>query len=86
MNLVWSYLGIGAEAKILQDFKARHVDEPLWHALIQASGKLVLIDKLLPKLKQSGHKACLHLPLPLAFPSTPWCQCVSTLVLLCVCE
>ena len=27
-------------------------------ALVQSSGKMVLIAKLLPKLKASGHKVC----------------------------
>ena len=30
--------------------------DPVVQAMIQASGKFVLLDKLLPKLKQSGHK------------------------------
>ena len=46
----------GAEHQIVQDFQLRHPDQPLYNALIQASGKLVLIDKLLPKLKENGHK------------------------------
>lgn len=46
----------GAEHQIVQDFQVRHPDQPLYNALIQASGKLVLIDKLLPKLKENGHK------------------------------
>ena len=40
----------------MSDYKLRHPDQPQWNALIQASGKLVLIDKLLPKLKDGGHK------------------------------
>ena len=46
----------GAELKILDDFKARYPGRPFTDALIQASGKLVLIDKLLPKLKEKGHR------------------------------
>ena len=46
----------GAEHQIVQDFQLRHPNQPLYNALIQASGKLVLIDKLLPKLKENGHK------------------------------
>lgn len=47
---------VGAELQIVTDFKVRHPGQPVAGALIQASGKLVLIDKLLPKLKEKGHK------------------------------
>ena len=50
------YLCVGAEQQIVSDFKARHPGRHTAGALIQASGKLVLIDKLLPKLKEKGHK------------------------------
>jgi len=46
----------GAEQQIVQKFQARHPEVPVTRALVQASGKMVLIDKLLFKLKQSGHK------------------------------
>lgn len=50
----------GAEEQIISEFKALHPEkneEDLQlFSLIQASGKLVLIDKLLPKLRQDGHK------------------------------
>ena len=46
----------GAEQKIVADWQAEKPAEPVFNSLIQASGKLVLIDKLLPKLKESGHK------------------------------
>lgn len=46
----------GAEQKIVADWQAERPTEPVTHSLVQASGKLVLIDKLLPKLKESGHK------------------------------
>ncbi|KAG8570771.1 hypothetical protein GDO81_011410 [Engystomops pustulosus] len=53
------YLINGAEEKILEEFKEAHngdlPDFPL-QAMIQAAGKLVLIDKLLPKLKAGGHR------------------------------
>ncbi|XP_024124936.1 chromodomain-helicase-DNA-binding protein 6 isoform X4 [Oryzias melastigma] len=52
------YLITGAEEKILESFKKSHAadqDFPL-QAMIQAAGKLVLIDKLLPKLLAGGHK------------------------------
>ena len=43
---------------IVADFQRQHSDQPLSNVLIQASGKLVLINKLLPKLKENGHKVC----------------------------
>ena len=46
----------GAEHKIVSDWQAQRPTEAVYKSLIQASGKLVLIDKLLPKLKESGHK------------------------------
>ncbi|KAG8442016.1 hypothetical protein GDO86_010983 [Hymenochirus boettgeri] len=53
------YLINGAEEKILEEFRELHCgdlpDFPL-QAMIQAAGKLVLIDKLLPKLKAGGHR------------------------------
>uniref|UniRef100_A0A8D2Q5P6 Chromodomain helicase DNA binding protein 8 n=1 Tax=Varanus komodoensis TaxID=61221 RepID=A0A8D2Q5P6_VARKO len=54
------YLINGAEEKILTEFRdscLHHVphDFPL-QAMVRSSGKLVLIDKLLPKLKAGGHK------------------------------
>uniref|UniRef100_A0A8C2UE24 Chromodomain helicase DNA binding protein 6 n=1 Tax=Coturnix japonica TaxID=93934 RepID=A0A8C2UE24_COTJA len=53
------YLINGAEEKILEDFRKTHSPEApdfQLQAMIQAAGKLVLIDKLLPKLKAGGHK------------------------------
>uniref|UniRef100_A0A7N6BYK1 DNA helicase n=1 Tax=Anabas testudineus TaxID=64144 RepID=A0A7N6BYK1_ANATE len=53
------YLITGAEEKILESFKKSHSpDAPDFQlqAMIQAAGKLVLIDKLLPKLLAGGHK------------------------------
>uniref|UniRef100_A0A674MUQ3 Chromodomain helicase DNA binding protein 6 n=1 Tax=Takifugu rubripes TaxID=31033 RepID=A0A674MUQ3_TAKRU len=53
------YLITGAEEKILESFRKSYspdaVDFQL-QAMIQAAGKLVLIDKLLPKLLAGGHK------------------------------
>ena len=40
----------------MSDWQIHRPTEPVSNSLIQASGKLVLIDKLLPKLKESGHK------------------------------
>ncbi|KAM9483665.1 chromodomain-helicase-DNA-binding protein 6 isoform 2-T2 [Clarias gariepinus] len=53
------YLITGAEEKILDSFRKNHnPDAPDFQlqAMIQAAGKLVLIDKLLPKLIAGGHK------------------------------
>uniref|UniRef100_A0A8C2ZWA0 Chromodomain helicase DNA binding protein 7 n=1 Tax=Cyclopterus lumpus TaxID=8103 RepID=A0A8C2ZWA0_CYCLU len=55
------YLINGAEEKIAEDFRDSHggrADMPdmALQAMIQAAGKLVLIDKLLPKLKAGGHR------------------------------
>ncbi|KAJ8260376.1 hypothetical protein GJAV_G00181410 [Gymnothorax javanicus] len=53
------YLITGAEEKILEGFRKMHSPDA-WdfqlQAMIQAAGKLVLIDKLLPKLIAGGHK------------------------------
>uniref|UniRef100_H3ART7 Chromodomain helicase DNA binding protein 6 n=1 Tax=Latimeria chalumnae TaxID=7897 RepID=H3ART7_LATCH len=53
------YLINGAEEKILEDFRKSHDPDTAdfqLQAMIQAAGKLVLIDKLLPKLIAGGHK------------------------------
>ncbi|KAM9329392.1 chromodomain-helicase-DNA-binding protein 8 [Gastrophryne carolinensis] len=53
------YLITGAEDKILSDFREATPVIPYdFHlqAMVRSSGKLVLIDKLLPKLKAGGHK------------------------------
>jgi len=50
----------GAEDQILEDLRlnAHHSMESdkMFQTMVQSSGKLVLIDKLLPKLKADGHK------------------------------
>ena len=49
----------GAEEKILTEFReACHIIPHDFHlqAMVRSAGKLVLIDKLLPKLKAGGHK------------------------------
>lgn len=49
----------GAEEKILGEFRETYSPPALeFHlqAMIQSAGKLVLIDKLLPKMKAGGHK------------------------------
>ncbi|KAL7978947.1 hypothetical protein Chor_013436 [Crotalus horridus] len=53
------YLIKGAEEKILGEFRETYsLTAPDFHlqAMIQSAGKLVLIDKLLPKMKAGGHK------------------------------
>lgn len=52
---------VGAEEKIHEEFRESHIgaaDMPdmALQAMVQAAGKLVLIDKLLPKLKAGGHR------------------------------
>ena len=46
----------GAEEKILGEYNVTVVDDRHTIAMIEASGKLVLIDKLLPMLKMGGHR------------------------------
>ena len=46
----------GAEERILEELGAGHDDGKVFNALVQASGKLVLVDKLLKRLRQDGHK------------------------------
>lgn len=46
----------GAEDQIQLDYKTGDKDDSYFHALVNSSGKMVLIDKLLPKLKASGHR------------------------------
>jgi len=51
---------LGAEDQILEDFRLNALHameaEKMFQTMVQSSGKLVLIDKLLPKLKADGHK------------------------------
>lgn len=54
-------LNVGAEEQILEDMKATTGglpldNEKLCQMMIQSCGKLVLVDKLLPKLHADGHK------------------------------
>ena len=46
----------GAEEQIVNEQGARGDQEQLLAALVGSSGKMVLMDKLLPRLKQDGHK------------------------------
>ena len=48
----------GAEEAIYDEYKASSLEQH-FQVLIQASGKMVLIDKLLKKLKDGGHKVLL---------------------------
>lgn len=49
---------IGAEDKILNESKESKGNdmEAVFKTMVHSSGKMVLLDKLLPKLKQGGHK------------------------------
>ena len=58
------YLLNGAEEQIQEDYSARktdydNYDDLYFKALTQSSGKMVLLDKLLPKLKENGHRVLL---------------------------
>lgn len=56
------FLITGAEEQIVAECRYQHPDFDaseeaiMMEALVQSSGKLVLIDKLLPRLKSTGHK------------------------------
>ncbi|CAB3373521.1 Hypothetical predicted protein [Cloeon dipterum] len=52
------YLLNGAEDQIHIEFRQAQGEDPdaYYKALIQSSGKMVLVDKLLPKLKANGHR------------------------------
>ena len=56
------YLITGAEEGIVSEYQEMHkekekaIEDLNLSAMIHASGKLVLIDKLLPKLRAGGHK------------------------------
>ena len=54
------FFDIGAEDQILYEQNERNLagstDDQALKTMVQASGKLVLVDKLLPKLKAGGHK------------------------------
>ena len=51
-----SILCVGAEQKIVSEYSIAHPEVTTHGALVQSSGKMVLIDKLLPKLRDKGHK------------------------------
>ncbi|XP_037903696.1 chromodomain-helicase-DNA-binding protein 7 isoform X5 [Hermetia illucens] len=52
------YLLNGAEDQIQYDYKISHGDDhdAYYKNLVNSAGKMVLIDKLLPKLKANGHR------------------------------
>lgn len=52
------YLLNGAEEQIQYDYRHQHGEDPesYYKNIIHSSGKMVLIDKLLPKLKANGHR------------------------------
>lgn len=49
---------VGAEDQIQLEYKQSQGEDSdaYYKALIQSSGKMVLVDKLLPKLKANGHR------------------------------
>jgi SNF2 family DNA or RNA helicase len=49
------YLITGAEDKVIKDQNAL-TPQQQFQCMVDASGKLVLLDKLLPKLKAGGHR------------------------------
>ena len=52
-----AYLNRGVEDRILSEIPPeQRTPENLHNQLVQCSGKLVLLDKLLPRLKAEGHK------------------------------
>ena len=55
---VHPFLLKGAEEGIQIDYRDQHPDtnDAYHNALIQSSGKMVLVDKLLPRLKENGHR------------------------------
>lgn len=52
------YLVKGVEERVLSELPPEelHNDNVVHHKLIESSGKLVLLDKLLPRLHSQGHK------------------------------
>ena len=52
------YLLHGVEEEVIADHNIAGNDEAIIGTLIRSSGKLILVDKLLPKLKREGHQVC----------------------------
>lgn len=52
------FFPVGAEEQIINDYRMQHEEsfDSNLIAMIQASGKLVLMDKLLPRLRTDGHR------------------------------
>ena len=57
LKLLYSTIS-GAEEKILNESREKHPEtvDMMLNALVQSCGKMVLMDKLLPRLKTTGHK------------------------------
>jgi len=52
-----AYLNRGVEDRILAEIpESQRTREVLHNQLVSHSGKLILLDKLLPRLKEEGHK------------------------------
>lgn len=50
------FLVKGAEDKIIEDMGIANQPDKVIDAIVRSSGKMILIDKLLPKLKADGHR------------------------------
>lgn len=52
------FIIVGAEEQIINDYRMLHEEcmEVNLNAMVQSSGKLVLMDKLLPRLRTDGHR------------------------------
>jgi chromodomain-helicase-DNA-binding protein 7 len=68
------YLINGVEQSVIESLSDRS-PETVYQTLIKASGKLVLVDKLLPKLKAGGHKVLIYISLSRS-PALRVCVCV----------
>ena len=54
-----AYLNRGVEDRILAEIpEPQRTRDVLHNQLVSHSGKLILLDKLLPRLKEEGHKVC----------------------------
>lgn len=58
MYSYFTFSPIGAEEQIINDYRNQHEDSTdlNLNAMVQASGKLVLMDKLLPRLRTDDHR------------------------------
>lgn len=57
-HILFNFCLIGAEEQIINDYRMQHEDstDSNLNAMVQASGKLVLMDKLLPRLRSDDHR------------------------------